>query len=125
MVTVLSDLTCNAEERRKALQKEENAPSIEENRTELRSKGLDYARQRLAIARQLRVHVPSIHNSRTISHRGLLQDITKASINDNHKATVAGLEFLQIAANIDSLEELIKTHNTEYQTVMQEYNAGN
>ncbi|EJD01702.1 P-loop containing nucleoside triphosphate hydrolase protein [Fomitiporia mediterranea MF3/22] len=100
----LQTMKLRLDDKRRALQKEENAPSLEEKRATLRKKGFDYAKQRLTIARQLK-------------------ELTMSSLEDSHTAALAGLRFLQIGANIDALEQLIKTHDTQYEKAMQDYNT--
>ncbi|KAL5529915.1 SMC5 [Sanghuangporus sanghuang] len=100
----LHTLQLKLDEKQRQLHEEENAPSLDERRYELRRRGLDFGRERLDIVRRLK-------------------DLTRASMEDNKTATLAALRFMQAQANIDSLEELIRTHDTEYQTAMQDYNA--
>lgn len=56
-------LTGATDEKQRQLHDEQNAPSLEEKRAELRRKGLDFARQRLAIVRRLKVRfTPKPHH---------------------------------------------------------------
>ncbi|KAI5121182.1 hypothetical protein M0805_005983 [Coniferiporia weirii] len=100
----LQSLHIKLGQKRQTLDIEESAPSADETRNKLRQEGFEIARKRANIVKQL-------------------QEIIREVIQDNTRASVVGLKYLQIGANKIALEELVRTHNVEYNEAAQAYQA--
>ncbi|KAF8885790.1 P-loop containing nucleoside triphosphate hydrolase protein [Infundibulicybe gibba] len=88
-----------------------NAPSADDERTQVKEELLVISKKRIKIAKEY-----------TAGYTSLQDEIARSVITEQTLATRAGLQFLQVGANRAALQELCDKKDEKYQTALIEFN---